>query len=211
MRRCKDSDHEISSLKYLSTWRPVLPVFLEHKMPVPPPWTPFRARPRSTAAGAQDSICGNCGGRWQMPLALLFGHWQMPLAVPVCSWRVPQMAINSTVLWEAFHDHPPALLRLSPSSGAEFAGRPLSALLLGSASQLKFSGHMSAVVQEGFPLIASSHNWSDTITVIDHYRAIFISCCKLPSHHYFHWRLSYIFGAKYVLIMEIMDQREVCV
>ena len=64
MRRHKGWAHKISSWKYLTIRGPVLPVFLEHKVPPSPPSTPFRACQMSTAAGFNAHR-----GRWQMPLA----------------------------------------------------------------------------------------------------------------------------------------------
>ena len=60
----------------ISNKRPVPPVFLEYKVPYSPPWTPFRASQRSTAAAAQSSIPAEADGK----CPCLFRHWQMPLA-----------------------------------------------------------------------------------------------------------------------------------
>ena len=53
-RRCKDWAQKISSRKYLTLWRPVLPVFPEHR--VPHSWSTFRACGRSRVAAAQKSV-----------------------------------------------------------------------------------------------------------------------------------------------------------
>ena len=47
----------------ISNKRPVPPVFLEYKVPYSPPWTPFRACQRSTAAAAQSSIPAEADGK----------------------------------------------------------------------------------------------------------------------------------------------------
>ena len=57
MRRYKNWAHKISSWEYLTIWRPVQSVFLEHRVPhfCPPPWTPFGGGWRSAAAVARIS------------------------------------------------------------------------------------------------------------------------------------------------------------
>ena len=63
MRNCKNWAHKIGSWKYLTMWRPVLPVVLEHRVPhfFFPPWTPFSGCWKLTAIAAYDLILdGKC-------------------------------------------------------------------------------------------------------------------------------------------------------
>ena len=68
MRRCKNWAHKIS-WKYLTLWRPVLPVFLEPREPPSwsPPWAPFRGCWRSAAA-AHNSVLVEAAGKCQSPV-----------------------------------------------------------------------------------------------------------------------------------------------
>ena len=84
MRRHKGWAHKISSWKYLTIRGPVLPVFLEHKVPPSPPSTPFRACQMSTAAAAQDSMPTEADGKcpWQAPIC----RWQPSLQQLARPW-----------------------------------------------------------------------------------------------------------------------------
>ena len=68
--RCKNWAHEIFSWKYLTIWRPVLPVFPEHRVPHPwsTPWAPFRVCWGSAATAAHDSILGEADGKCPSPV-----------------------------------------------------------------------------------------------------------------------------------------------
>ena len=60
----------IFSWKYLTIWRPVLPVFPEHRASHFwfPPWAPFRGCWGSAAAVAHDSIHAEADGKRQSPV-----------------------------------------------------------------------------------------------------------------------------------------------
>ena len=82
MRRCKTWAHKILSWKYLTVWRPVLPVFSEHRVPHSwfPPWA---------LSGVLKFI--SYGGSW---LKLCRGRWQ----VPVSRSQGSHMVINLTIV-----------------------------------------------------------------------------------------------------------------
>ena len=67
MRRCKNWAQKIFSCKYLTIWRPVLPVFPRAQVPHSwsPPWTPFRGCWKSAVATACDLILVEAEGKWQ--------------------------------------------------------------------------------------------------------------------------------------------------
>ena len=67
MRRYKNWAHKIGSQKYLTLWRPVLPVFPEHREPhfSSPPWALFRGGWRSAAAIAPDLVLVEVDGKCQ--------------------------------------------------------------------------------------------------------------------------------------------------
>ena len=67
MRRCKNWARKVFSWKYLTLWRPLLPVFPEHRGPPSwsPAWTPFRMCWRSATAVTSDLILVEAGGQWQ--------------------------------------------------------------------------------------------------------------------------------------------------
>ena len=73
MRKCKNWAHKFFSWKYLTIWRPVLPVFLEHRGPHSwsPTWTPFRVCWRSAAAVACDLILVEADGKCQFLAGML--------------------------------------------------------------------------------------------------------------------------------------------
>ena len=84
MRRDMGWAHKISSWKYLTIRRPVLPVFLAHKVPHSPASNPFTACQRSTAAAAQDSMPAEAEGTcpWQAPICC----WQTSLQQLARTW-----------------------------------------------------------------------------------------------------------------------------
>ena len=104
MRRDTGWAHKISSWKYLTIRRSVLPVFLAHKVPRSPPSTPFRACQRSTAAAAQDSMPSEAEGtcpcqapicRWQASLQQLARTW-IPLTTMHVSWEEGSSVVKSS-------------------------------------------------------------------------------------------------------------------
>ena len=70
MRRCKKCTHKISFWKYLTVWRPVLPLFPRTQMPpvCSPSWAPCRGCWK--VSGCSDWF-NPCRGRWQ---GLLFSR-----------------------------------------------------------------------------------------------------------------------------------------
>ena len=70
MRRSKNWPHKISSWKYLTVWRRVLPVCPEHRVPR----VPSRGHCKSAAEAAQGLILVEAEGK-------------CPWQVPVCSWH----------------------------------------------------------------------------------------------------------------------------
>ena len=78
MRKYKNWAYKISFWKYLTVWRPVLPL---HRVPhlCSPPWTIFRGVLK--ASSCSSSWFNPCGYRWKF-------SWQ----VPVCSWQSSQRA-----------------------------------------------------------------------------------------------------------------------
>ena len=72
MRRYKNWAHKIGSWKYLTIWRPVLPVFPRARSAsfLLSTWTPFRGCWKSAAAAAHDLILVEVDGKcqWQMPI-----------------------------------------------------------------------------------------------------------------------------------------------
>ena len=73
--------HKISSWKYLTVWKPVLPVFPDHRVPHFCSWC-------LKISSCSNSWCNPC--RWQ---------------VPIYNWQGPLLVINYTIICEAFHDH----------------------------------------------------------------------------------------------------------
>ena len=67
MKRCKNWAHKISSWEYLTVWRPVLPIFPEHRVPhfCSPPWTPLGVLKISS----RSTWFNPSKGRWQAPMA----------------------------------------------------------------------------------------------------------------------------------------------
>ena len=138
----------IKSLKKdLTIWRPVLPVFLKHRVPHFwfSPWTPFRAVESQQLQWPWFNLC-RC--RWQ---------------VSIFSWQSPFLLSNLTmILRGAFHDHfiPwcwESILRF----GKDFVDSPLNVLLLDEAIKQypKFSGPpvlLASWSRKTFPLVALS-------------------------------------------------------
>ena len=69
MRSYTNWSHKISSWKYLTIWRHVLPVFPEHRVPhvCSPPWAPSQGCCKSAPAAAQDLILVEAEGKCQVP------------------------------------------------------------------------------------------------------------------------------------------------
>ena len=76
MSRYKDWVHKISYWKYLTLWRPVLPVFPEHRVPHPwsLPWSPFRRCWRSAVRAAHDLILKEVDGKGSQQVTIR--SWQ---------------------------------------------------------------------------------------------------------------------------------------
>ena len=88
MRRCMNWTHKIFSSKYLTIWRPVLPVF---------PRTQISSFLLSTLNSFQGLLLTSCSGSWFDPCR---GRWQ----VPICRWQPPVLFIfyYNLFLWDGW-------------------------------------------------------------------------------------------------------------
>ena len=93
--RCRNWAHKISSWKYLALWRPVLPVFPEHRVLhfCSPPWISFRGCWKSTAAAAHDLILVEVDGKCQYIVNIVVLRMPGQEGVWVCGDRM------SPLLW----------------------------------------------------------------------------------------------------------------
>ena len=84
MRRYKNWAHKISSWEYLTIWRPVQPVFPDHRVPhfCSPSWTPFRGCGK--VSSCSSTWFNPCESRRQVPMASA-NLWltMLPVSLPV--------------------------------------------------------------------------------------------------------------------------------
>jgi len=103
IRRHKNWAHKISSWKYLTIWRPVLPVSTsppqhQHRGPhsCSPPWAPFRGCWKSAAAAAPDLILVEVDGKCPWQVTICSWYWYRVITLILGDGGAQVMEANGT-------------------------------------------------------------------------------------------------------------------